>query len=98
MKYPFLSTLLFFFSLSVFSQSVTITPSGITPTLPATYPRIAYDEILALPNPALGDMAYDITFRCLRVYNGTKWLCTYQTQEEITPNITAITSAGGCRI
>ncbi len=56
------------------AQNVTIFPNGITPATTSTHPRISYDEILALPIPLKGDLAYDLTFNCLRVFNGTKWL------------------------
>ncbi len=56
------------------AQNVTIFPNGITPATTSTHPRISYDEILALPTPLKGDLAYDLTFNCLRVFNGTKWL------------------------
>ena len=82
---------------SLHAQNVTITPSGITPALSGTYPRISYDAILALPSPVLGDMAYDITFKCLRSYNGSKWICSYQSPTDPT-NILAIASAGGTSI
>lgn len=62
-------------------------PSGI-------YPRITYDAILALPSPILGDMAYDITFRCLRVYNGDKWFPTYRTPDDNNPEITLLATQG----
>lgn len=78
-----------------FAQNVTITPRGITPAMTGSYPRISYDAILALPNPAKGDMAFDMTFNCLRVYTGSKWICTYQSPSDPTPNITALASAGG---
>jgi Beta-propeller repeat len=77
------------------AQNVTISPGGITPALTGTYPRISYDAILALPSPVMGDMAYDITFKCLRVFTGIKWICTYQNPANYTPAITAIASAGG---
>ena len=77
-----------------FAQNVTITPRGITPAMTGSYPRISYDAILALPNPAKGDMAFDMTFNCLRVYTGSKWICTYQSPTD-PPNITALASAGG---
>lgn len=78
------------------AQNVTITPNGITPApTSVSYQRISYDAILALPSPVKGDMAYDITFDCLRVYNGKKWLCTYQNPKSYVPNITAIASVSG---
>ncbi|AFK04292.1 hypothetical protein Emtol_3159 [Emticicia oligotrophica DSM 17448] len=78
------------------AQNVTITPNGITPAqTSASYLRISYDAILALPSPVKGDMAYDITFDCLRVYNGKKWLCTYQNPKSYVPNSAAIASVSG---
>jgi hypothetical protein len=92
-----LSLLLFFWGAVMlsFAQNVTITPGGITPAMTGSYPRISYDAILALPNPAKGDMAFDMTFNCLRVYTGSKWICTYQSPSDPTPNIAALASAGG---
>ncbi|MCP1385132.1 SBBP repeat-containing protein [Runella salmonicolor] len=78
-----------------FAQNVTILPSGITPAPSGSYPRLNYDAILALPSPQTGDMAYDLTFLCLRVYNGSKWVCTYQSPNDSTPNSAAIATAGG---
>lgn len=71
----FLSTLcLCFFSVYAFAQNVSILPTGITPAPSGSHPRITNDQILALPNPQKGDLAYDLTFNCLRVFNGSKWL------------------------
>lgn len=92
-KYLFL-----LFTLSVLhasAQNVTITPDGITPALSGSYPRLSYEGILSLPNPQSGDIAYDTTFLCLRVYNGTKWVCTYQNPSDHTPDMAAIITAGG---
>lgn len=74
------------------AQNVTITPNGITPV--GTHPRLSYDDILALPNPQEGDIAYDLTFKCLRVYNGNKWICSNQNLNNFTPDIAAIIRAG----
>ena len=68
---------------------------GSWTTSSANYPRISYDAILALPSPVKGDIAYDNTFDCLRVYTGGKWICTYQNPANFTPNMIAIASAGG---
>jgi hypothetical protein len=79
----------------LYAQNVTILPTGITPAPSgASYPRISYDAILALPSPVKGDMAYDNTFDCLRIYTGSKWICTYQKPKD-PPNITALSTAGG---
>ena len=88
-----LSLVLIASTLSVVSQNVTITPGGITPA--SSYPRLTYDAILAIPNPAEGDIAYDLTFKCLRVFNGNKWVCTITNNSDLTPNITVIASEGG---
>ena len=82
-------------ALGAVAQSVTIQPSGITPAVGGTYPRLTYDALIALPNPQKGDMAYDLTFNCLRVYNGNKWVCTFQSPTDPTPNMAAIAKAGG---
>ncbi len=91
---------LFFLSLAFMAgilmlnaQNVTITPTGVTPSF--NYPRLTYDAILALSGPTEGDLAYDLTFKCLRVYNGSKWVCTLSNASDISPNITSIASAGG---
>lgn len=71
----FLRTLcLCFLSFYAFAQNVSILPTGISPAPSDSHPRITNDQILALPNPQKGDLAYDLTFNCLRVFNGSKWL------------------------
>jgi len=87
----FLLCLSFSFS---FAQNVTITPDGITPAAPNLYPRLSHEAIMALPNPQSGDIAYDATFRCLRLYNGSKWVRLMTDVELNTPSMTAW-SAGG---
>jgi len=77
-----------------FAQNVTITPDGITPATPNLYPRLSHDALMALPNPQSGDIAYDVTFRCLRLYNGTKWARLMTDVELNTPSMTAW-SVGG---
>jgi hypothetical protein len=77
----------------VHAQNVTITPDGITPV--TTHPRISYDAILALPSPQEGDLAYDTTFKCLRIYTDGKWLCSYQDPSNYTPNMTPLVSIKG---
>ena len=93
-KHLFIFLCLLLLGVAAQAQNVTITPSGITPAQGGTYQRLSYDAILALPSPAVGDMAYDLTFRCLRLYNGDKWLCSSQTPGNL-PNMIAILSAGG---
>jgi hypothetical protein len=76
-------------------QNVTITPSGITPASNSTYPRLSHSAILNLTNPVAGDISYDTTFDCLRIFNGIKWVCTYQNPTDKTPNIGLIAAIGG---
>ena len=95
MKNILLSVALLLMVFSLNAQNVTITPSGITPALAGTYPRLSYNAILALPSPVIGDQAYDTTFKCMRVYTGTQWICTYQNPADPTPNITVFAQAGG---
>ena len=78
------------------AQNVTITPNGITPA--THHPRLSYDAIRSLPDPKAGDIAYDLTFNCLRVYTGTQWLCTYQHPGDNTPNVSLIGSAGSSSV
>lgn len=68
--------ILIFLAKVSFSQNVTITPDGITPD--SRYPELSYNQIKAISSPLPGNLAYDTTFNCLRVYNGTKWLCSWQ--------------------
>ena len=78
----FLRTIfLCFLSVYVFAQNVNILPTGITPAPSGNHPRITNDQILALPNPQKGDLAYDLTFNCLRVFNGSKWLQLMTSQD-----------------
>ncbi len=94
-KNHFLSLFIFWLGVTdMAAQNVTILPSGITPALSSTYPRLTYDAMLALPSPLEGDIAYDMTFKCLRVFNGSKWVCTND-PARTTPNMAAIASAGG---
>ena len=79
----------------VHAQNVTVTPDGITPASGTSYPRISYAAILALPNPQEGDLAYDTTNKCLRLYSAGEWLCTNRNPLNYVPNITDMASAGG---
>jgi Beta-propeller repeat len=57
-------------------------------------PRLTTEAIEALSSPQIGDMAYDLTFRCLKQYNGVKWLCTHQSPDQPTPVLTAWRAGG----
>lgn len=91
----FLALICFFLlSLSVFAQNVTITPDGITPALSSAYQRLTYDAIVALDSPHDGDIVYDVTFKCMRLYNGTKWVRLLSDEDLNIPSLIGW-SAGG---
>jgi hypothetical protein len=75
---------------------VQINPTGITPVPSggAAMPRISYDAIQALPSPQQGDMAYDNTYKCLRYYNGSKWIKLLNSQDTPDPSQALVTSSG----
>ena len=89
MRNLFSISVLVLWTLGAVAQSVTIRPNVVS------NPRLTYDAIAALPNPQEGDTVYDLTFKCLRVYTGSKWVCTFQNPADPTPNMAAIASAGG---
>ncbi len=80
--------------LSGFTQNVTITPDGITPALSGSYQRLSYDAIVALPSPQDGDIAYDVTFKCMRLYNGTKWVRLLSDNDLNLPSVTGWSGGG----
>jgi hypothetical protein len=43
---------------------------------PVGLAKLTFDQIQAVTNPQEGMIAYDQNFKCLRVYNGSKWVCT----------------------
>ncbi len=78
------------------AQNVTITPEGITPlTAASEYQRLNYDDIMALPSPEAGDMAYDLTFKCMRFYNGNQWTCSYKSPYVNEGEVALISTYGG---
>lgn len=60
-------------NLTVIAQSVTILPNGITPALAGNIPSLTNEQINALPSPGFGSLANDLTFKCLRYYDGSSW-------------------------
>jgi hypothetical protein len=62
-----------------------------------TYPRLSTEDIDAIVSPQVGDLAYDLTFKCLKQYNGIRWLCTNQDPDNIKPTMTAW-GAGGASV
>lgn len=73
---------------------MTILPSGITPLPVGSLPRLSYDATLALPSPTTGDMAVDLTFKCLRFYTDERWAILINDDDINLPAITAWAEAG----
>lgn len=71
------------FSQIIIAQSTLIT-SGNQGTVQV--PKLSYEQITAIQNPKAGMVAFDSTFRCLRYYTGTKWLCTSQSESNNSSN------------
>lgn len=67
--------LLFLIAFSSFSQSTLITPGNKGNI---KVPNLTYSQIIAIQSPETGMVAYDISYNCLRVYNGTQWICSFQ--------------------
>lgn len=65
------------------AQSTLITSGG---NGTVQVPKLSYDQITAIPNPKAGMVAFDSTFRCLRYYTGSKWLCTSQSESNNSTN------------
>lgn len=57
-------------------------------------PKFSYDAIIALPSPQTGELAFDTTHKCLRVYNGSRWVCTFQNPNDTSPTTSAFMTAG----
>lgn len=91
MKIFFFVSILSFLAIITDAQNVQITPTGILPAPAGQLPRLSYDAIMALPSPQVGDMAIDLTYKCLRFYNGTKW-AYFLTNEE--PASTTVKAGG----
>ncbi|CAH0995712.1 hypothetical protein EMA8858_01837 [Emticicia aquatica] len=73
MKKIILSLFLIFFVKIVEAQNVTILPSGITP-VKTSYLKLTFEQIQAKTDMTVGDLIYDTSFYCLRMYNGHEWL------------------------
>jgi hypothetical protein len=56
--------------------------------------RLTSEQIDALPSPQAGDLAYDLTFRCLRVFSGEKWVCSDRKANDPTPDVLAWRAGG----
>jgi hypothetical protein len=53
------------------------------------YPRLTTEAIDDLPNPKVGDIAYDLTFKVLKHFNGVKWVNVNQNQDAPKPDMMA---------
>lgn len=56
----------------------TIVTSVLSGTMTATYflpPSLTTVDILAIVSPPTGALVWDITVGCLKVFNGTAWVC-----------------------
>ncbi|OYU65166.1 MAG: hypothetical protein CFE22_15215 [Cytophagaceae bacterium BCCC1] len=82
MKYTIILFFILFKNTFSHCQSVIISPgdtqagiisnstnNGIVP------PRMNYTQILSIASPVEGTFVYDTEFKCLRFYNGSKWIC-----------------------
>jgi hypothetical protein len=47
-------------------------------------PRMSYDAVLAIPNPAEGLLAYDSSGHVLRMFNGTQWVVLSQQKQSLS--------------
>ncbi len=74
-KNKFAIIILIFISLNVLSQSTLITPGNGGNI---QVPNLTYSQIIAITNPKKGMVAYDISFNCLRFFNGIEWICSFQ--------------------
>jgi hypothetical protein len=76
------------------AQNITITPNGIAPLPSLEYSKTSYETIQLLSGVSKGDIAYDTTFNCLRIYNGAKWICSYTPPNEPSINMAVVANAG----
>lgn len=89
MKHLCLAALLFVGLTRSNAQNSTLSPTVFSP------PKLSYSAILDLPSPQEGDMAFDITYKCLRVFIEGKWLCSHQDPANYAPNMLAIATVAG---
>ncbi len=64
-------------------------------TIPASSnPRLSYDAILALPSPHKGDLAYDLTYDVMRLYNNAGWVAMATLPPPPCDGFTALSGGG----
>lgn len=78
--YTIASLLLIIGAVFELNAQKTIASSGVTTPPTSNYPRMSHSAIEAIQNPSRGDVVYDLTFSCHRVYTGRRWKPTYQAQ------------------
>lgn len=81
--------------MKAYAQNVTVNPTGIIPVPSGSYQRLTYDELMALPSPQEGDIAYDLTYKCMRVFSEGKWVSTISNPLNSPPNFIPILTPGG---
>lgn len=74
--------ILFILPLFVYSQNVTILPTGILPS--SNILKLKYSELKNVSNPNIGDIIFDLTFSQLRFYNGSEWDFVYNNEQPIS--------------
>lgn len=73
MKKYYLIKLLLIFCIQTFSQNVLIEPTGITPNKSGLQ-SLTFEQIESIQNPEVGNLVFDKSFKCIRFFNGSKWI------------------------
>ncbi len=63
---------------NITGTSCSTLPSVLSGTMTAFYflpPSLSTTDILAIPSPPAGAVVWDFTAGCLKVFNGTAWVC-----------------------
>jgi len=63
--------LLYLISSQLRAQS-TVSSTGLVP------PKFSFEQIQAIRSPELGQLVFDTSFKCLRMYNGKNWVSLVQ--------------------
>ncbi|MGL4629980.1 MAG: hypothetical protein ACRCVT_02145 [Leadbetterella sp.] len=72
-------------------QNVTVLPSGIN----NGYIRTSYETLLSISDSENGDLAFDTTYNCLRVFIDNRWICSNQDPSYPLPNIAYVAGSEG---
>ncbi len=68
-----------------FAQSITITPDNVGNI---QIPSMSFNQIKAIASPQVGMTVFDNTINCLKIYDGSSWKCTNQSQGNNSPIFT----------